>query len=234
MPGKLYLIPAPIGDSAISCVIPAHVTEVVNAISHYIVENERTARRTLIKLGIDKPIDSLTFYLLNRHTDKNELPAYLDILYEHDAGLLSEAGVPAIADPGSEIISMAHIRNIRVVPLVGPSSILMAMMASGMNGQNFAFVGYLPVKQPERVFRLRQLEQRSLSEKQSQIFIETPYRNNQLLADILAVCAPDTLLCIAAAISTDGEFIKTGTIAEWRKKRPELNKKPSIFILHRF
>lgn len=232
MSGTLYLIPVPIGDTEVSEVIPPKIVHTINSIRHYIVENERTARRMLIKMGITTAIDDLHFYLLNKHTEKNDLPGYINLLKENNVGLLSEAGVPAIADPGSDVVAMAHERDINVVPLVGPSSILMAMMASGLNGQNFAFVGYLPIKPHDKVKRLKQLEQRSKTENQSQIFMDTPFRNNQLLGDILNGCSPATRLCIASNISTPDAFIKTKSIAEWKKKKPELNKIPTIFILH--
>jgi 16S rRNA (cytidine1402-2'-O)-methyltransferase len=233
MIGKLYLIPSSIGETKIEKVIPSYVKEVVSGIKHYIVENERTARRMLIKLEIPIAIDDLRFYILNEHTDKSTISDYLKAAEKEDIGLITEAGVPAIADPGSEIVALAHMQNIRVVPLVGPSSILLAMMASGLNGQNFAFNGYLPVKSLERIRKIKQLESRSQAENQSQIFIEAPYRNNQLLKDILSTCSDQTLLCIAANISADDEFITTRPIFMWRKETPELHKIPAIFILHK-
>jgi 16S rRNA (cytidine1402-2'-O)-methyltransferase len=231
MKGKLYLIPALIGDTPVENVIPGYIKSVVTGIRHYIVENERTARRMLIKLGIQIPIDDLKFYILNEHTSQSDIPDFLDIAEQEDVGLLSEAGVPAVADPGSEVVAIAHSRNIKVVPLVGPSSILMSLMASGLNGQNFAFNGYIPVKSPERNMKLKQLENRSDKEKQSQIFIEAPYRNNQLLRDIISVCNENTRLCIASEISTENEFIQTHNLIYWKKHLPELHKKTVIFIL---
>jgi 16S rRNA (cytidine1402-2'-O)-methyltransferase len=232
MPGKLYLIPSMIGETRFEQVIPAIIKEIINRIRHYIVEDERTARRTLIKLGIQIPIDELRFYLLNKHTHSAEIPSYLAITENEDMGLLSEAGVPAIADPGKEIVLLAHERNIEVVPLVGPSSILLAMMASGLNGQNFAFNGYLPVKPAERIQKLKLLEKRSQAEDQSQLFIETPYRNNTLLKDIIATCSEGTLLCIAANITSPDAFILTQSISAWRKMSLDLTKQPAIFIIH--
>ena len=234
MKGKLYLIPSTIGDTPVEYVIPTYNRMIINQLRHFIVENERTARRSLIKMGIECPIDELDFFVLNKHTNKEDIPEFLKTVETTDVGLLSEAGVPAVADPGSEIVLLAHQKNIEVIPLTGPSSILLALMASGMNGQNFAFVGYLPVHKPEKIKRIRQLEQRSKTENQSQIFIETPYRNDQLFEDILFACTPSTQLCIATDISTDSAFIKTRDISVWRKKKPELNKRPTIFILHRF
>jgi 16S rRNA (cytidine1402-2'-O)-methyltransferase len=233
MKGRLYLIPSTIGDTGVEKVIPAYVKEVVSEIRHFIVEDERTARRMLIKLEIPTAIEDLVFYILNQHTDKAIIPDFLKAAEKENIGLLTDAGVPAIADPGSEIVSLAHQRQIKVIPLVGPSSILLAMMASGLNGQNFAFNGYLPVKSPERIKRIKQLELRSQAENQSQIFIEAPYRNNQLLQDILSSCSDGTLLCIGANLSADNEFIDTQTISSWRHSKPDLHKIPTIFILHK-
>ncbi len=232
MKGRLFLIPSTLGNSHVDHVIPENIKTIISNIKHYIVENERTARRMLIKLGISVPIDELVFYLLDKHTKGSKIPDYLEIAKSEDIGLLSEAGVPAVADPGSEIVSLAHEKKIKVIPLVGPSSILLALMASGLNGQNFAFVGYLPIKRPERIKKIKQLENRSYTEDQTQVFIEAPYRNNQLLNDILASCNTLTHLCIASEITTEKEFIKTNVIDYWQKNRPDLNKKPTIFILH--
>jgi 16S rRNA (cytidine1402-2'-O)-methyltransferase len=230
---KLYLIPSSLGDSPIDHILPDVIRSVINAVDFYIVENERTARRFLLKAGLLKPVDEITFFLLNKYTRTEEIEAFLHKVTESDIGIISEAGVPCIADPGAEIVRKAHEKGIRVVPMVGPSSILMAMMASGLNGQNFAFTGYLPVKQRERINRIRQLENRSFRENQSQIFIETPYRNNQLVKDILETCHPDTKLCIGADISLVSEKIETKSIREWKKERPELHKRPAVFIIQR-
>ena len=210
------------------------IQDVINTLDFYIVENERTARRFLLKAGLRKPVDEITFFILNKYTLPEELEEFLISAHGSDIGIISEAGVPCIADPGADAVRRAHEKGIQVVPLVGPSSILLAMMASGLNGQNFAFAGYLPVKRPERINRIRQLEKRSHQEQQSQIFIETPYRNNQLLKDILEVCQPDTRLCIGADISMDTEKIETKSIREWKTKKPELHKRPAIFIIHRY
>jgi 16S rRNA (cytidine1402-2'-O)-methyltransferase len=233
MAGKLYLIPSTIGETPVEEVIPPSVQIIIRSIRIYIVENERTARRMLIKFGINTPIDQLKFFILNKYTSQSEIPDFFSSIATENIGLLSEAGVPAIADPGSEVIRLAHSRNIEVIPLVGPSSILMAMMASGLNGQNFAFTGYLPVKANERIRRIKHLEQRSQLENQSQIFIEAPYRNNQLLKDLLTACHPQTELCIASNITGEGEYIRTATVRTWKKNIPDLNKKPTIFILHK-
>ena len=233
MRGRLFLIPSTISDSQANHVIPEYVGKIISNITHYIVENERTARRMLIKLGISIPIDDLTFYILNKHTSKSDIPDFLNIAESEDIGLLSEAGVPAVADPGREVVSLAHKKNIKVVPLVGPSSILLALMASGLNGQNFAFVGYLPVKSQERIRKIKEIEIRSKFENQSQIFIEAPYRNNQLLNDILITCGNSTLLCLAINITGENERIETHAIEYWRKHKPDVHKKPAIFILHK-
>ncbi len=230
---KLYLIPSTLGESEISDVLPSGITRVINGVKHYIVENERTARRFLIRAGMKSPVDELTFYVLDKHKQSSDLEKFLLPAAEHDIGLISEAGVPCIADPGSEIVKLAHQKGIRVIPLAGPSSLLLAMMASGLNGQNFAFVGYLPVKPAELSNRLRQIERRSQLENQSQIFIETPYRNNQLLKVLLQTCHPETLLCIAADITLESEFIDTRSIDEWKRNVPDLHKRPVIYILHR-
>ena len=231
MTGKIFLIPTSLGETSLKKVLPEDVFETINKIDHFIVENERTARRFLIKAGINKQIDELQFYLLNKHSRKEEISNYILVAKKgHSIGIISEAGVPGIADPGAEIVKIAHENNIDVVPLVGPSSILLALMASGLNGQNFAFNGYLPVKET-KVKEIIRLEQRAKKEKQSQIFIEAPYRNMQLLEVLLSTLDADTSLCIASNITTDDEYIRTMKIKEWKKaKKPDLHKKPCIFI----
>ena len=234
MVGKLYLIPATLGDSKIEAVIPESVKNIVNSINHYIVENQRTARRYLKKLGIKTPIDKLTFYTLNKHTLPDEINNFLQPVFQgKNVGIISEAGCPGIADPGSEIVKLAHQKNIRVIPLTGPSSIFLALMASGMNGQNFAFVGYLPIKKDEKLKRIRFLENRSFAENQTQIFMEAPYRNQHLLNDILKTCQNNTLLCLSVNITLEKEFIQTKTISDWKKNIPDINKIPTIFLLHK-
>lgn len=231
---KLYLIPNTLGDSPIANVLPAHNRDIIVGIKHFIVEDVRTARRFLKKVDASINIDDLTFYVLNVHTSPEEVQACLKPLEQgFDVGVISEAGCPAVADPGADVVRIAQQKNYQVVPLVGPSSILLALMASGFNGQSFAFVGYLPIKQPERSAALKRLETRSCAENQSQIFIETPYRNMKMLEDIIAVCQPDTSLCVAADITLPTEFIKTRTLREWKKSLPDLNKRPCIFILYR-
>ncbi|MCC8089038.1 MAG: SAM-dependent methyltransferase [Rikenellaceae bacterium] len=230
--GRIYLIPTPIGDTAISNCTPEANKDIIESIDYFIVENIRSARRFLSKAGIGRSIDSLEFAELNEHTDKSTIELLIaPILSGRNAGIISEAGVPAIADPGADIVALAHRKGIEVVPLVGPSSIILAMMASGMNGQSFAFNGYLPVKQPERGKRIRFYEQRALKEKQSQIFIEAPYRNAKLLEDLVTICGKETLLTIAVNIMQPDEFIKTKKISEWKQFKPEINKRPAIFIL---
>lgn len=232
MKGNLYLIPSTIGETASEQVIPIQVSEIIQEINHYIVENERTARRQLIKMGIKTPIDDLTFFVLNKHTDRSQISSFLAPCKENHVGLLSEAGVPCVADPGGEIVALAQQKNIKVVPLVGPSSILLALMASGMNGQHFVFHGYLPVKPGERIKKIKELEQNSARLNQTQIFIEAPYRNNQLLKDIVAVGQSNTRICVASNITQSDEYIKTKTVAEWKKEKVDFHKKPTIFLLY--
>ena len=233
MKGKLFLIPNLLGEGNPEEVLPVNVIHIIRELRFFIVEDIRTSRRFLSKAKTPHPIDSLTFFTLNEHTSPAEISSYLDPAKDEDMGVLSEAGVPGVADPGADIVRLAHQKGIRVVPLVGPSSILMAVMASGLNGQSFAFNGYLPVKHPERVAKIKHFEKRALTENQTQVFIEAPYRNMQLLEDILASCSPSTMLGISADISLDTEFIKTQTIDLWRKKMPELHKRPAIFLIGR-
>lgn len=229
---KLYLLPNLLSESPWQNVLPIHNAEIINNISFFIVEDIRNARRFLKKVNRDINIDLLTFMELNKHTPDVQKNSYLDFIRQgNDMGIISEAGCPGVADPGAEIVKLAHKRNIEVVPLIGPSSILLALMASGLNGQNFAFTGYIPVKKPERLKRIQLLENQALYHRQSQIFMETPYRNNHLLNDLLSTCQPNTSLCIAADITSENEMIKTKTISDWKKNPPDLEKKPVIFIL---
>jgi 16S rRNA (cytidine1402-2'-O)-methyltransferase len=228
----LYLIPSTLGASPVENVIPSYNISIINTLQHFVVENIRSARRFLIRCGYKRPIDEVVFFELNEHTTENELPGIMDDTAGFSMGLISEAGLPAVADPGNMLINAARRRQIRIVPLAGPSSLLMALMASGLNGQNFAFNGYLPVKGPERVARIRNLERRSETENQSQIFIETPYRNNQMVISLLEGCKPHTNLCIAVDITLPGEWIMTCSMAEWKlKPPPDLKNKPAVFIL---
>jgi 16S rRNA (cytidine1402-2'-O)-methyltransferase len=231
---KLYLIPAPLGENDFSCIFPAFNAQIINEIDVYIVEEVRTARRFLRKLGIQKPIDTLTFHLLNEHTQGADLNFYLEAcLQGKNIGLMSEAGTPCVADPGNIVVAKAHQLNIEVVPLIGPNSILLALMASGFNGQNFAFNGYLPVERDKREASIRSLETLMLKSGQTQIFIETPYRNNHLLDSLLTVCNAATRLCVAVNVATESQCIKAQSIAKWCKNRPNLHKEPAIFLLGR-
>ena len=230
----LYLLPVTLGDTSIEKVIPAHNREIISSIRHFIVEDVRSARRFLKKVDKDIEIEELSFYPLNKHTSPEEVADYLQpLLQGHAMGVISEAGCPAIADPGADVVAIAQRKNLKVIPLVGPSSIILSVMGSGFNGQSFAFHGYLPIEQAERTKRIKELEQRVYAECQTQLFIETPYRNQRMLEDILKICKPQTKLCIAANITCEGEFIKTKSIAEWRKHLPDLSKKPCIFLIYK-
>jgi 16S rRNA (cytidine1402-2'-O)-methyltransferase len=231
---NLYLIPTTLGDQKIEYVLPGNNSLIVKNIRYFIVEDLRTARRYLKKIDPNINIDEIHFSELNEHTDKNELEELLSPLkHGHDVGIISEAGCPGIADPGADIVSLAHERKIRVIPLVGPSSVLLSLMASGMNGQNFAFIGYLPIKKSERIKSIRDIEKRSAIEKQTQIFIETPYRNTILLEELVNTLNDQTKLCIAVDLTLESESICTQTIASWKKKLPTINKRPAIFLIHK-
>jgi 16S rRNA (cytidine1402-2'-O)-methyltransferase len=229
---SLYLIPATLGESPVSQVIPAGNLEIMQRLIHFVVEEEKTARRFLVHCGLKDRLESVRFYLLNEHSREQEIPAIFTDSGDHDLGLISEAGVPAVADPGAQLVAEAYSRNFRVIPLAGPSSLILALMASGLNGQCFAFNGYLPVKTQERTGKIRFFEKRSETEKQSQIFIETPYRNNQMAEALLLNCKPGTRLCIAANLTLADEWIRTKTIREWKiNPPPDLKGKPAVFIL---
>lgn len=230
--GKLYLIPVTLGDSKLAAVIPQEVQQCVRTLQYFVAENPKSARAYLKQVGMTKPLQELHIATLNEHTpDAAVAEMVAPLLAGHDVGVMSEAGCPGIADPGAKLVRHAHQRAIRVVPLVGPSSILLALMASGLNGQSFAFHGYLPVADVERERVLRELEQQSRRLKQTQIFIETPYRNQKLLHSILGVCASATLLCVAADITLVGEDIRTKTVAAWKKTPPQLDRRPALFLL---
>lgn len=232
--GTLYLIPVPLGDNDPTEVLPALARHKITRIDHYIVENEKTARRFIKAIVPEKPQPSLRLSSLNKHTENTKLGAMLQPCLEgKDVGLMSEAGCPGVADPGADIVKIAHLKGIRVVPLVGPSSILLAVMASGMNGQSFAFNGYLPIDKSEKKAALKQLERISAEKNQSQLFIETPYRNNKMLEDILEAVQPATYVCIAADLTLPTEYIRTLRAADWKKEKPDLNKRPAIFIVHK-
>lgn len=230
--GTLYLLPVPIGDTPVYDVLPEYNRKVIGSLDYFIVENTRSARRFLSRAGVGRPIEELRLAELNEHTSPLEMPALIAPLLEGtDAGVISEAGVPGIADPGAEIVALAHRHGIEVRPLVGPSSIILALMASGLNGQSFAFNGYLPVKQPGRNKAIRRFEQRARQEKQSQIFIEAPYRNIRLFEDFLDTCAPETMLTVAADILQPDQLIRTAPLREWKERTPDIHKRPTIFIL---
>ena len=234
MKGKLYLIPTTLGETEPLEVMPLSVKKIVEEVSYFIVENEKSARRFIKKITPKKPQSSLKLMLLDKYAQEIETQTYLDVCEKGvSVGLLSEAGVPAIADPGASIVKLAHEKNIKVVPLVGPSSILMAMMSSGMNGQNFAFNGYLPIDKSERKKAIKDLEKLSKDKNQSQIFIETPYRNEKMLADLKSILTPSTNLCVAADITLSTEYIKTLSIQNWAKEKPDLHKRPAIFIIQK-
>lgn len=232
--GELYLIPTSLGEIELSRILPAGNSGIVSKIKFFIVENIRTARRFLKKVNREINIDELTFYELNQHTNPDEIANFLRPLKAgSDMGIISEAGCPAIADPGADVVALAQAQNIPVIPLTGPSSILLSLMASGFNGQSFAFLGYLPVQQADRVKALKKLENRIYAEEQTQIFIETPYRNMKMLDDILATCQPGTKLCIAVDITLETEFIKTKSVSAWKKQKPILEKRPCVFLLYK-
>jgi 16S rRNA (cytidine1402-2'-O)-methyltransferase len=232
--GKLYLIPTTLGDNAPLEVLPISVKKIIEQTDTYIVENEKTARRFIKKISSSKSQSVLEMFHLNKFTDESELPSFLEpCLKGVNVGLLSEAGCPGVADPGADIVKLAHQKNIKVVPLVGPSSILMAVMSSGMNGQNFAFNGYLPIDRGERKSELKRLERLSFERNQSQIFIETPYRNNKMLEDICNALENNTDVCVACDITLSTEFIKTQTANVWKKNMVDLHKRPTIFIIYK-
>ncbi|MGB4811093.1 MAG: SAM-dependent methyltransferase [Methylophilaceae bacterium] len=231
--GTLYLIPVTLGDDNINRVLPPEVVTIAQQLETFIVENEKTARHFLSTIKTAKPVRELSLLTLNEHTEDKQIPALLaPLLAGKDVGLMSEAGCPGIADPGAKIAALAHQKSIRVTPLVGPSSILLSLMASGFNGQRFTFLGYLPQEKSARIQRLKDIEKLSLKNNETQIFIETPYRNQHILEDILAQCQAQTKLCIACNISLADEFIVSKTIAQWKKTTlPDLHKKPTVFLL---
>jgi len=231
---KLYLIPSNIGETDLGNLFPQFNFEIINSIDYYIVEEERTARRFLRKMGIKKRIDELTFFELNEHSKNINLNPYLQpCLDGNNVGLLSEAGTPCVADPGNLIVTKVHQFGIEVVPLIGPNSILLALMASGFNGQNFAFNGYLPVERPQRESQINFFENLMIKTAQTQIFIETPYRNNHLLDSFLKVCNPETRLCIACNLTTDNQKVISQSISKWKKGTYDFHKMPAIFLIVR-
>lgn len=229
--GKLYLIPSPLGDYDPAQVIPAGTLNVLKGIKTFVVEETRTARRYLSAAGLKGHIAELDFHELNEHTVPSEVEKLLTLFDQGDVGLISEAGLPAVADPGAALVALCHRHGIAVVPLVGPSSLMLALMASGLDGQSFAFRGYLPAKTDERRAAIRRCEKDSAALRQSQILIETPYRNDSLLADLLEQLSPASRLCIAADITLPDAFIRTDSIAGWRKNKPVIGKRPCVFII---
>ncbi len=238
--GKLYLIPSPLSKEACEKVVTSAVRAAVNDIEHFIVENEKTTRRYLSAVGVRRPIRELTFYTLNKHTKEEEIVEMISPLLDGvDMGIISEAGCPGVADPGQVIVSLAHAKGIEVVPLVGPSSILLSLMASGLNGQSFVFHGYLPKEQSERISKIREIEKESQERNQTQIFIETPYRNNHMLEDLLESCGGKTSLSISCELTEPTEFIRTKNISEWVSSHrageiPDFKSKPCVFLLQAF
>lgn len=234
METALYLIPMTLGDTEIERVLPSFNREVIKSVKYFIVENIRTTRRFLKKVDRDIDIDSLSFVELNKHTTPESISTYLEPLEKgNPIGVISEAGCPAIADPGADVVAIAQRKGLKVIPLIGPSSILLSLMASGFNGQSFAFHGYLPIEKGDRVKKIKALEQLVYSEHQTQIFIETPYRNNKMIEDLISVCRPQTKLCVAANITCDDEFIRTMSLKDWKKSIPELSKIPCIFLIYK-
>jgi len=232
--GKLYLIPTTLGDCDPMDVLPQSIKRSIDFIDYYIVENEKTARKSIKSVSPEKKQSELKLFVLNKYTELKDHQDFIKPLLEgKNVGLLSEAGCPGVADPGAVIVKLAHEKGIQVVPLVGPSSILLAMMASGMNGQSFTFNGYLPIDKGEKKSALKNLEKLSQDKNQSQIFIETPYRNNKMLEDILQVLNPETYLCIATDITLPTEYIKTKRAAAWKKETVDLHNRPTIFIIHK-
>lgn len=233
--GKLYLIPTTLGEMNPEDVMPQTIKRSIDFIDDYIVENDKTARKFIKSIAPDKKQAELRLSLLNKHTESSDYQKMMQPLLEgRNVGLMSEAGCPGVADPGAVIVKLAHEKGIQVVPLVGPSSILLAIMASGMNGQSFTFNGYLPIDASEKKSTLKQLERNSFEKNQSQLFIETPYRNNKIFEDMLATLQPNTHICVACDITLPTEFIKTRTVNDWKKNKVDLHKRPCIFIIHKF
>lgn len=234
--GTLYLIPTLLGVTKAEQVIPQGTLEIVRNIRFFVVENVRTARRMLSKMNMPCPIDELTFVELDKHDKSNnpDLMTYLgEALNGNDIGLMSEAGTPCVADPGALIVELAHQAGIKVVPLTGPNAMILALMASGFNGQSFSFHGYLPIKSQERVIAIRNLERRSAANNETQMFIETPFRNNAMIEEIIKTCHNNTMLCVACNITTAEEEIVSKPISEWKKIKKDWNKKPAVFLIYR-
>lgn len=233
LPPALYLFPVPLdNDAPIGRALPPHNLQPLRQIRHFVVENIRSARRFLKKCDRDIDIDTLEFTTLDEHTRPEDVPQMLRPLEEgHPVGVISEAGCPAVADPGADLVAVAQRKGLKVVPLVGPSSILLALMGSGFNGQSFAFNGYLPIHQPQRAAKLKEMERRIIKERQTQIFIETPYRNNRLIAELATVLHPDRLLCVASDLTGEKERITTLPLSKWKSQKLDFDKIPAIFLL---
>jgi 16S rRNA (cytidine1402-2'-O)-methyltransferase len=230
--GTLFLIPTPLGDGSLEAVLPAEVHTLAARLDTFIVEHPKTARAFLKQVATHTPLQQLTLLELSEHTKSAELESLIaPLLAGKDVGLISEAGCPAVADPGANLVRLAHRKGVKVVPLVGPSSIMLALMASGLNGQRFAFHGYLPVDKAERKKKLQELEQVSASRDETEIFIETPYRNQQMLAAIIETCSATTALCVAVDVTLATEWIHTKAVAEWKKQLPEIDKRPAVYLL---
>ncbi|HLO92189.1 MAG TPA: SAM-dependent methyltransferase [Lentimicrobium sp.] len=230
--GNLYLIPTPLGDNDHFYTLPGYNIQVIEKINVFIVEELKTARRFLRKAGYKQDFEEVTFHVLNEHTKPEESSTFLDQAKKGlDIGLLSEAGCPAIADPGTSVVSIAHQIGIKVIPLTGPSSIILALMASGLSGQRFTFYGYLPIKPTERSHKIKELDRLAQLHSETQIFIEAPYRNKQIIQALLETCNEHTLLCIATNISLPDESIKTASIREWRKIKPDPGKNPTVYLI---
>lgn len=229
--GKLYLIPSPLGENDPAEVIPSTVLEFLPKLHVFVVEEIRTARRFLSRAGLKGHIEELEFHELNEHTTPEQVETYASLFDCGDVGLISEAGLPAVADPGAALVALCHRKGIEVVPFVGPSSLMMALMSSGLNGQSFAFCGYLPAKTDERRTALKNIEKISAARNQTQIFIETPYRNDSMMADLLQVCSPRTRICLAADITMPDAYIRTMTAAQWKKNPVTIGKRPCVFLI---
>lgn len=233
MPKKLFLIPNHLGNDTTLQVIPAYVAEAISHIRHFAVEEEKSAQQLLKKLKLDFPFSECRFFLLNEHTSSKEIENIFKEVGGKDFAIISEAGCPCVADPGAKLVILAHKGGMNVVPLVGPSSIVLALMASGLNGQNFAFNGYLPKEQKERIQKIRELEKHAYAEGQTQIFMEAPYRNQNLFEDLCSTCRLETFLCLAIDLTDPRQYVKTLKIKDWRKEKPSLHKRPALFLINK-
>ncbi len=230
--GTLYIIPSDFGEDSL-ILLPSCAIDIIHGLNHFVVENEKTARSYLKRIHYPKPLNGLVLFALNNHTPKDEVRKFIEPLLKGiDVGVLSEAGCPGIADPGADVVKIAHSMSIAIKPLTGPSSILLALMASGFSGQNFVFHGYLPKEKNERLKKIQRMESDSGNRNQTQLFIETPYHNNNLLKELTDICSKNTMLCIATDITLPNEFIKSMSIGDWKKNLPDLNKRPTVFLIY--